>query len=125
MQREPDWDAMADQRLYAYLDSCEPQCEDCECEEAEHAEKHYVIMALAVVPTEDDTLYWSNEDGWGHLSTATKFTEDEAVRFNLPVDPEAEWVEQVCECKCHLNAYDPREDGEPDDFPDEPDREDY
>lgn len=36
--REPDWDAMANQRLYAYLDSCDPRCEDCECEEGETPE---------------------------------------------------------------------------------------
>lgn len=27
---------MANQRLYAYLDSCDPACEDCDCEDPEH-----------------------------------------------------------------------------------------
>ena len=30
-------------------------------------------------------LYWSNTSGWGYLSTATFFTDDEHERFNLPM----------------------------------------
>lgn len=31
-------------------------------------------------------LYWSNEDGWGSIDTATVFTSDERDRLRLPID---------------------------------------
>jgi len=35
--------------------------------------------------------YWSNDDGWGHKSTADVFTPTERETLNLPDD--GEWVE--------------------------------
>ena len=37
-----------------------------------------------------DSLYWSNDWGWGSLKGCTKFTENEHNAFNLPVD--GAWV---------------------------------
>jgi hypothetical protein len=54
----------------------------------------YVIAGK--VDDEDGTLYWSNADGWGFLSTATVFTAEEFNddKGNLPLfDDEARWVE--------------------------------
>jgi hypothetical protein len=44
--------------------------------------------------SEDGTLYWSNDDGWGFLSTATVFTaaEYDGGKGNLPIDDDARWV---------------------------------
>jgi hypothetical protein len=33
-----------------------------------------------------NNLFWNNEAGWGHLATATRFTEREKETFNLPLD---------------------------------------
>ena len=49
----------------------------------------YVIAGP--VDFEDGTLYWSNEDGWGFLSTATVFAESE-IDSNLPFDEDSRWV---------------------------------
>jgi hypothetical protein len=54
----------------------------------------YVIAGP--VDDEDGTLYWSNEDGWGSLSTATVFTETERATGSLPMGdgsdrPEPRW----------------------------------
>jgi len=60
--------------------------------------RRYVICAAVGTP-EDNTgheplLFWNNEYGFGSLSTATVFTEDEARRFDLPfADDQPEWVE--------------------------------
>ena len=43
------------------------------------------------VDFEDGTLYWSNEDSWGFLSTATAFAESE-IDSNLPFDEDSRWV---------------------------------
>ena len=54
----------------------------------------YVIAGK--VDDEDGTLFWSNTDGWGFLSTATVFTAEEYNddKGNLPLfDDEARWVE--------------------------------
>jgi hypothetical protein len=52
----------------------------------------YVIAGP--VDSEDGTLFWSNDDGWGFLSTATVFTEAEwdTGKGNLPMDDDARWV---------------------------------
>lgn len=53
----------------------------------------YVIAGY--VDIEDGTLYWSNTDGWVHLSTATVFTEAEYDNGhgNLPLGDNARWVQ--------------------------------
>lgn len=38
-------------------------------------------------------LFWSNKDGWGHLSTATVFTQKEREALNLPVGKMVSWME--------------------------------
>lgn len=41
-----------------------------------------------------ELLFWSNESGWGELSTATRFSADESNSFNLPRTSgnDATWV---------------------------------
>lgn len=52
----------------------------------------YVIAGP--IDPEDGTLFWSNADGWGHLSTATVFTSDEYDdgRGNVPFGDNARWM---------------------------------
>lgn len=50
----------------------------------------YVIAGP--VDDEDGTLYWSNDDGWVFLSTATVFTFDERNNAQLPIGDDARWV---------------------------------
>ena len=52
--------------------------------------QEYVIVQL--LPDEpDQTLYWSNEDGWGDLDSATIFTEVDHQLRNLPIN--GQWME--------------------------------
>ena len=44
----------------------------------------YVIVN--VLSFSDETLYWSNTDGWGCRETADTFTSDERHRLNLPLE---------------------------------------
>lgn len=56
-------------------------------------EPRYVIAGY--VDDEDGTLYWSNDDGWGHLASATVFSQAERCGeyVNLPMDDDARWVQ--------------------------------
>lgn len=46
-------------------------------------DRNWYVIAGPVDP-EDGTLYWSNVDGWGFLSTATVFSEAEQESSELP-----------------------------------------
>lgn len=49
------------------------------------AEDRFVIASQTPDLPDDDTLYWSNEDGWVELDSATKFTLTERRRFTPPI----------------------------------------
>jgi hypothetical protein len=66
---------------------------------------------------EDGVLYWSNDDGWGHRSTATVFPDDR-TSIGFPMEA-AGWVKvseafhEVMEARTflvHLNVEVPRDD---------------
>lgn len=42
-------------------------------------------MKPYVIRNESGTEFWSNEDGWVDLASATKFTPDEYKSLNLPI----------------------------------------
>jgi hypothetical protein len=59
----------------------------------EEVENNYIIVSN-YEDDEDGVLYWSNEDGWGHRSTATLFTEADTDTYDglsLPIEA-AGWV---------------------------------
>jgi hypothetical protein len=45
----------------------------------------YVIISKKSVGTSEN-LFWNNEDGWGSLSTASIFNQEQRDSFDLPVD---------------------------------------
>lgn len=47
---------------------------------------NYVIAHTHRCPTTDAPLFWSNDDGWVDLESATVFSRDEAKRHNLPAE---------------------------------------
>lgn len=57
------------------------------------------VIAARVGPDDDDTgheplLFWNTDDGFGSLATATVFTEQEALVYDLPIaDDQPEWVQ--------------------------------
>ncbi len=48
--------------------------------------KEDMFVIVGPYDDEDGTLYWSNDDGWGFLSSATIFTEVESKKFDLPIE---------------------------------------
>jgi hypothetical protein len=73
--------------ILTFADTYCQQCGD-RCE-TEPYSGNWVIVSEE---TDDDggepgsVLYWSNEDGWGHRSTATEYTTAEKTVMNLPQD---------------------------------------
>ena len=55
------------------------------------SKKNWVIFSFAATQNdlEHEPLFWSNEDGWVALSTATKFTEEQVKWYILPDDGKA------------------------------------
>jgi hypothetical protein len=51
----------------------------------------YVIQLNVSRDSDDDILYWSNDDGWVDLSSATVFSDAERRTLNLP-DDDCQWV---------------------------------
>ena len=54
-------------------------------------------MKLFVIYTTDidgDLVFWNNDLGFGDMSQATVYTEEETIDFDLPIaDSEPEWLE--------------------------------
>ncbi len=60
---------------------------------------------IIVLQTDDEELFWSNQDGWGDRGGATRFSEAERATFAHPhpdhsdkpniaiMEPGARWVE--------------------------------
>ena len=50
-------------------------------------DKPLEFVVLSVMEQDDDApdMYWNNELGWTRLSHATRFTEEERVKFSLPL----------------------------------------
>lgn len=59
-------------------------------ERESNRDARYVIAGH--VDSDDGTLYWSNDDGWGHLSTATVFSQHEQEILPLPLGWFTRWV---------------------------------
>jgi hypothetical protein len=54
--------------------------------------KHFVIFSeMETAENSGNPLFWSNQDGWGSLETATVFTEKEKNSLTLPL-PDGAWV---------------------------------
>jgi hypothetical protein len=53
--------------------------------------KETPILALPHHPSYHISLWWNNDNGWGHKATADIFTPEEQATLNLPLD--GEWVE--------------------------------
>lgn len=51
------------------------------------SKKQYIIIGPPNLES-DDNLYWSNEDGWGCLDTATRFSM-EIFHVDLPIETQA------------------------------------
>ena len=49
-----------------------------------------VVHSTAQPLFDEDTLFWSNADGWVGLDSATHFTDVERLTLNLPLD--GEWL---------------------------------
>ena len=51
-------------------------------------DKPLEFVILSVSENDDDVpdMYWNNELGWTRLSHATRFTEEERIKFSLPLD---------------------------------------
>lgn len=63
----------------------------------ENPQVRYVIRSLSEGDEELDGsngAFWSNEDGWGHLQTATHFSTSERMTVHLPTSAkmDAEWM---------------------------------
>lgn len=54
-------------------------------------EKRYVIFCLDETVRQQEGMYWTGEDGWGDLTTAHIFTEQERNDLNAPIG--GEWIE--------------------------------
>jgi len=54
--------------------------------------KHYVIYSQKESLADDykEPMFWSNNDGWGSLATATVFDD---TKSNLPLPNDSVWVE--------------------------------
>lgn len=57
-------------------------------------QRYFVIESFSESVVYDGLCYWSNKDGWGDLSHATVFTEEERKSFDLPLakDADAAWM---------------------------------
>ena len=55
------------------------------------------IVIKGAMDDDFEPLYWSNEDGWVDVKSATRFTEEESKLLQLPIsddeDYPAQWVE--------------------------------
>ena len=47
------------------------------------------VRFVIVAEIDGERLYWSNDNGWGTFTDATRFTETERHAFNLPM--QGEW----------------------------------
>jgi len=47
-------------------------------------------MKPYIIQNKSENSYWSNEDGWVDVDSATKFSEKEILEFNLPTD--GKWI---------------------------------
>jgi len=54
----------------------------------EHEAFNWVVYSAEASAWEGEPMYWSNEFGWVDLESATRFTEDETKRLNLPTGGE-------------------------------------
>lgn len=65
--------------------------------------KSYVIFSHVETVRQEsmEPMYWSNDQGWVDLSSATIFTAEEKAIFGLP-SPDGSWVElpyRRCRCR--------------------------
>ena len=44
----------------------------------------YIIESIVEKDDTNEVLYWNNQDGWTLKPYATRFTEEEKRKFNLP-----------------------------------------
>lgn len=49
-------------------------------------------MMLWLIYNRTSNLFWNQDDGWGHVDTATRFTEQQHQSLLLPM--EGEWVRE-------------------------------
>lgn len=63
-------------------------------EQINQPEECFVIHSASEEEASDGFGYWSNEEGWVGIQSATKFTEVEMKNFDLPMATEndASWV---------------------------------
>jgi len=47
----------------------------------------YVIYSPDATREEAEPMFWSNNEGWGTLGSATHFSKDESKRLDLPLQP--------------------------------------
>lgn len=51
-------------------------------------EKRWVISGI----DSDELCYWSNDDGWGDVAEATRFSDQEREVLNLPLGDKVKWL---------------------------------
>jgi hypothetical protein len=49
-------------------------------------QEHYAVIRCTVLDVDGHTLWWSNEDGWTDIQSATFFAPDEVETMRLPLD---------------------------------------